>query len=141
MTFLAWHFVGDRLRNGDPIPKVGVWEHWPHELKLCPNKYDIKALRGGLHWSLDPWDALNYAPGPFLRLVAVKGSYITQKDKGCSHWRKTVAQMDATEMLRYFARMQAISCLDKWKSDPDPIILDWLFTGDESIRPAAWAAA
>jgi hypothetical protein len=60
----------------------------------------------------------------------------------CSE-RTIIARMDATEMLRYYARMQALSVVHMW-SPPD-VVLDYLMTGDESIRAAArdaaWASA
>ena len=57
----AWHWVGETLRDGRPVPKDGVKLVHPGKPKLC--EY-------GLHASLRPWDALNYAPGGVLCLVA-----------------------------------------------------------------------
>ena len=45
-----------------------------------------------------------------------------------------------TETLRYFARMQALSVIHLYDDPPD-VVLDYLMTGDESIRHAAWDAA
>ena len=128
----GWHFTTDTLRDGSPIPRVGKWLHYSGKLVMC---------KSGLHYSLQPFDALQYAPGNILHYVEVKGEVLTQDDKGCSHYRRIVASMDATEMLRYYARMQAISCLDKGTREPEQIVLDWLMTGDESIRAAAYSAA
>ena len=47
--------------------------------------------------------------------------------------------MDATEMLRYYARMQALSVVHLW--DAPDVVLDYLMTGDETLQKAASAAA
>jgi len=41
-------------------------------------------------------------------------------------------------MLRSFARWCALSVIDKWNAPP--IVREYLETGDESKRAAAWAA-
>ena len=126
----AWHFVGKTLRDGSPVPKDGVWLKHTGELEICVS---------GLHWSREPFDALQYAPGPTLCLVDVRGEIIEQDDKGCSTERRIVARMDATEMLRYFSRMQALSVIHLW--DAPDVVCDYLMTGEESLRAAARAAA
>jgi len=131
-TFFAWHFTSKKLRDGSPLPKVGMWEHFPGKLELC---------KSGLHWSRDPFDALQHAPGANLRRVEIKGDFLEQSDKGCSHYRRTVYQFDATELLRYFARMQALSVIHLYPNDKDDAVFDYLMTGDESLRAAARSAA
>ena len=131
-TFFAWHFTADKLRDGSPLPKVGMWEHYEGELELCA---------AGLHWSRDPFDAMQHAPGANLRRVEIKGDFLEQSDKGCSHYRRTVYQFDATELLRYFSRMQALSAIHLYPNDADDVVFDYLMTGDESLRAAAKAAA
>ena len=132
---IAWHFVGKTLRGGRPIPKDGEWLEYTGALKLCES---------GLHWSREPFDALTYAPGETLCLVEIGGAIVEEKvgDKGISTRRKIIARMDATEMLRYFARMQALSVIhlneDLCNSE---VVCDYLMTGDESLRAAASAAA
>jgi hypothetical protein len=127
---LAWHFVGNTLRDGSPIPKDGVWLKHNGNAVIC---------KSGLHWSRDPFDALEYAPCPNLCLVEVRGIVEEQSDKGVSLERKIIARMDATEMLRYFSRMQALSVIHLW--DAPDLVIDYLMTGDEGIRAAARAAA
>jgi hypothetical protein len=129
-TTRAWHFTGDTLRNGSPIPKPGETLVWTGPLVLC---------RSGFHASLHPFDALQYAPGPRLHLVEMSGNIRHGGDKLVATERTIVASMDATEMLQYFARTQAISCLDAW--DAPDVVLDWLMTGDPEHQSAAWAAA
>ena len=131
-TFFAWHFTADKLRDGSPLSKVGMWEHYEGKLEL---------YKSGLHWSRDPFDALQHAPGANLRRVEIKGDILEQSNKGCSHYRRTVYQFDATELLRYFARMQALSIIHLYPNGADDVVFDYLMTGDESLRAAAWAAA
>jgi hypothetical protein len=126
----AWHFVEKTLRDGSPIPKDGVWLEHKGPVVICES---------GLHASRDPFDALQYAPGSTLCLVNVDGIEYEQEDKLVCRRRKIVARMDATEMLRYFSRMQALSVIHLWEA-PD-VVLDYLMTGDEEIRAAARAAA
>jgi hypothetical protein len=126
----AWHFVAETLRDGSPIPKDGVWLEHKGPIVICES---------GLHASRDPFDALQYAPGATLCLVNVDGIEYEQDDKLVCRRRKIIARMDATEMLRYFARMRALSVIHLWEA-PD-VVLDYLMTGDEEIRDAAWAAA
>ena len=128
----GWHFAGSTLRDGSPLPKVGVWERYSGALDMC---------KSGLHVGITPWDALQYAPGDTLRLVEYAKVGEQQSDKIVCARRRTIVQMDATEMLRYFARLQAISCIDRWQQKPPEVVLDWLHTGDELAREAAREAA
>jgi hypothetical protein len=129
---LAWHFVGKTLRDGTAIPKDGEWLHYTGSLKMCTS---------GLHASRDPFDALRYAPGNTLCLVECKGEVIEGDDKLVCSSRRIVARMDAAEMLRYFARMQALSVVHLW--DAPDVVLDYLMTGEnaDAARAAAAAAA
>ena len=127
----AWHFVGATLRDGSPIPADGELLKFNDRPIMCEQ---------GLHASLDPFDALQYAPGGNLCLVECGGTILHQSDKLVCTERTIIARMDATDMLRYFARMQAVSALRYWDTDPPEVVLDYLMTGDESIRDAAWAA-
>jgi len=133
----AWHFCGPKLRDGSPIPKDGEWLEYKGVLKMCES---------GLHWSRQPFDALRYAPGATLCLVEVGGDVVEPEggDKGISTKRKIITRMDATELLRYFARMQALSVLHLNEDLPE-VVEDYLMTGDDSLRAAArdaaWAAA
>jgi hypothetical protein len=133
---MAWHFVGARLRDGRRVPKDDQWLTHDGPLALC---------RSGLHASLRPWDALHYAPGNILCRVECAGEIIHGDDKLVCSRRRIVARMDATEMLRYFARMQAVSVLHLWDFELADVVLDYLMTGDESLRAAtgdaAWAVA
>jgi hypothetical protein len=126
----AWHFVDGKLRDGSPIPKDGEVLKYAGKLEMC---------RSGLHASIEPFDALQYAPGATLCLVECGGEIIRGDDKLVCSERTIIARMDATEMLRYFSRMQALSVIHL--CEPPDVVLDYLMTGDESIRAAAGAAA
>ena len=131
----AWHFTGEKLRDGSPIPADGEWLEHKGELELCSS---------GLHFSRSPFDALQYAPGETLCLVEIGGTIHEPKgeDKGVCSKRRIIARMDATELLRYFARMQALSVIHLAEDFPgSETVEDFLMTGDESLRAAAWAAA
>jgi hypothetical protein len=127
---LAWHFVGDRLRNGDPVPKDGVLLRIEPPIEMC---------KRGLHASRRPFDALQYAPGNTLCLVEVGGEIIEGDDKLVCTERKIIVRMDAEPLLRYFARMQALSVTHLW--DTPDVVFEYLMTGAEPIRSAAYSAA
>jgi len=68
---LAYHFVGEKLRDGKPIPVNGRWI----------SRKDISMCNYGLHASLHPFDALRYAPGETLCLVEMGGKIEYGHDK------------------------------------------------------------
>lgn len=129
-TIRAWHFVGDHLRDGRPVPEDGVKLVYPGAPVLCVS---------GLHASVDAFDALQYAPGDTLCLVECGGTILTSTDKLVCTGRTIIVRMDAEPLLRYFARMQALSCAHLWT--PEQVVCDYLMTGDESIRDAARGVA
>jgi len=128
-----YHFTGDTLRNGESIPPVGKWLKHKGELVPCES---------GLHASEHPIDALNFAPGHMMHRVVLRGKVIPNGnpvDKVCARERKIVATINADKMCRAFARRVALAVIDKW--DAPKIVLDYLRTGDESLREAAWYSA
>ena len=129
-TIRAWHFVGDTLRDGRPVPADGVKLFHLGKPVLC---------QSGLHASVDAFDALQFAPGQTLCLVECGGLGQRQSDKLVCTERTIIVRMDAEPLLRYFACMQALSCAHLWT--PEQVVCDYLMTGDESIRAAAWDAA
>lgn len=132
-SIFAWHFVADTLRDGRPVPKDG-------ELLVHPGR--PIPCRQGLHASIEPYDAMTYAPGGTLCLVKCGGEIIHhENDKLVCTERTIIARMDANEVLRYFARMQALSVVHLW--DPPDVVIDYLMAGDAAAdaADAAHAAA
>ena len=127
---IYYWFFGDKLRDGRPIPPDGEWLEHDGPLNLC---------EFGLHASANPFDALQYAPGPWLAMVEIDGAVVHGDDKLCAQRRKIVKRIDATELLRKFARQRALSVIHLW--DAPAVVREYLETGDESKRAAAWDAA
>jgi len=131
----AWHFVGKTLRDGRPIPRDGEWLVYTGEATIC---------KSGLHASHRPAHALEYAPGAVLCRVECDDIITEHSDKFVCRRRRIVQRADITQTLYYYARMQALSVIHLYDTPADAV-LDYLATGDESIRAAArdaaWAAA
>ena len=129
-TTFGWHLVGATLRDGSAIPRDGAWLPKIENIKLCERGY---------HGSLHPFDALKYAPGETLCYCEYRGQIFHGSDKFVAEQRRIVTRMDATEMLRYYARMQAVSVVHLW--DAQDVVLDYLMTGEEQLRASAQASA
>jgi len=128
----GYHFTSERLRGGRPIPLIGEWLVWDGPVVPCES---------GLHASEHPFDALQYAPGPMLHRVELEGDLTPHGnpvDKWVGRRRRILASIDATGLLREFARWCARSVLHLW--DAPEVVRRYLETGDESLRAAAWAA-
>ena len=125
----AYHFVRYRLRDGRPVPPDGEWLVHDGPAVMC---------QSGLHASRHPFDALTYAPGNVLCLVECKDIVTKHDDKLVCRRRRIVARFDAESMLRQFARQCALDVLHLW--DAPDIVRQYLETGNESLRAAAWAA-
>ena len=138
MIKYAYHFVGETLRDGRPIPPDGVWLEHDGELDMC---------RSGLHASIDPFDALQYAPGNILCRVMMGGKIITEDDKLVASRRKIIKRINAEKLMRKFACDCALSVAHLW--DMPTVVREYLTTQKESLRAAArdaamdaaWAAA
>lgn len=98
-----------------------------------------KLCSAGLHASERPIDAISYARGPILCAVELHGDITYDDDKACATSRHTLWMADATDVLRYFARWCALDVAHLWEA-PQTVV-DFLKTGDESKRAAAWNAA
>ena len=99
----------------------------------------MRLCERGLHASLHPFDALQYAPGETLCLVELDGEILRGDDKVCARKRKIIARFDATDLLRDQARKSALSVIHLW--DAPAVVREYLETGDETKRAAAMAAA
>ena len=128
----AWHFlpaIGQLANGGGPV-KLGEWLQYEGDLILCQQGY---------HASRRLIDALNYAPGPIACRVEVAGHIIKGDDKFVAQRRRVIVWCDATEVLRRFARPCALDVVHLW--DAPDVVVQYLNTGDEPLRAAAWAAA
>ncbi len=138
MSDLAWHFL--RLKDGVPVlrdgvtpaPALGEWLDHPGPVRICES---------GLHASWRVIDALKYLEweGAVACLVEVEGVAAEQDDKLACSRRRIVAIADADDILRTFAREQALLVIHLW--DAPPVVREFLETGREDLRAAAWAAA
>ena len=125
----GYHFTGNTLRNGEPIPKPGEW--LVHTGLIVP-------CSSGLHASVKVLDALQYAPGQMLHKVILEGelqSHGEPVDKYVGRRRKILKTIDATDLLRSFARWCALSVIDKW--DAPEMVRKYLETGNKSLMEAA----
>src|SRR5271166_1776269 len=131
---LAWHFVGDKLINGDPIPADGELLHYDGPMEMC---------KSGLHASERIIDALRYARGNTVCRVECFTDIERGPDKFICRDRVILWRVNAELPLRAFARTQALNVIHLWNA-PD-IVREYLETGDESkqsaARSAAWYAA
>ena len=128
-TRVAYHFTGPKLRDGSPIPAIGQRLVFPGKPIMCEQ---------GLHFSLHPFEALQYAPGPFLHRVSYGGIVKLDEDKGVCTERTILASIDATSLLREFACNEALRVLP---ANAPAIVRRYLITRDESLREEAWYAA
>jgi len=128
-TIRAYHWVGKKLRDGRPVPRDGAWLTHSGPVDMC---------HSGLHASRHPFDALQYAPGHVLCLVECEGVVSEAPDKLVCRRRRILRRRDMTGYLRWFARSQALSVVHLW--DAPDVVLDWLMSGDETLRDAACAA-
>ena len=118
----GYHFTSDTLRDGTPIPPIGEWLE--HEGEIIPCK-------SGLHASEHPLDALKYAPGVRLHLVELDGDMMPHGDpvdKHVGRRRKILKSIDATELLREFARWCALQVIHLW--DAPDVVKKYLETGN-----------
>ena len=129
-TVRAYHFVGEKLRDGRDVPADGVWLKHDGAVILCEE---------GLHASIHPADALGYAPGETLCLVDVRGRVIHGADKLAASERRIVKRINSTPLLREYARWCALQVVELW--DAPDVVRQYLTTGDEGLRYAAGAAA
>jgi hypothetical protein len=127
---LAWHFVGSHLRDGRPIPPDGQALVHDGPLEMC---------LAGLHASERIIDALQYALGNVICRVECGGKIVRDTDKMICTQRTILWRMNGEVLLREFARACARDVLHLW--DAQDVVKQYLETGDEQLRAAAWAAA
>ena len=129
-TVLAYHFTdGYHLRDGQPL-ETGREYVFDGEPVMCESGY---------HASRHVFDALEYAPGATLSRVECREVTEECDDKLVCRRRRVIATIDATKILRKFARMCALDVIHLW--DAPDVVVRYLKTGDESLRDAARIAA
>lgn len=135
---LAWHFVNRTLRDGRPVPADGVELRHDGPVEICAS---------GLHASVRAIDALRYAPGATACRVVMRDVVATDTDKLVARSRTILWRVDATDVLREFARGCALDVLHMWATPETPgidTVVEYLLTGDESlqdtVRAVAWGA-
>jgi hypothetical protein len=126
----AWHFVGAELRDGRPVPADGETLVHDGPLVMCES---------GLHASRRLIDALQYAPGSTVCRVELGGEIIQGDDKLVARERTILWRVDADTILRDFARRCALDVIHLWAAPA--VVREYLTTGDESLRAAAWDEA
>jgi hypothetical protein len=136
-TYFYFSATNRRLRYGDGRKiKIGGTHTVKGSVKLCEHD---------LHASKRIIDALQYAPGPILHLVTLGGEVVHGDDKSVATERTYVASFDATEILREFARRQALINIELikpyCKAEEYELIVEYLKSGRENLRSAAWSAA
>ena len=152
-----WHITGVQSNysndaKGDAMKKIRAWYFSDADCKLrfgdgrliVPGEthtVDHKPVlcEAGLHGSVKPLDALQYAPGSWVWRVELSGAMDIGDDKLAATERKYLWGYDATDVLRAFARKCALDVANLW--DAPDVVVRYLKTGDESIRSAAKYAA
>jgi hypothetical protein len=135
---IAYHFApkDNRLGCGDGRAIVLGETLTVDASRISPCEY-------GLHASAHPLDALRYASGPLLYRVQLGGTIMPHGkpiDKYAASERTALAGgKDASPMLHAFARSCALDVIHLW--DAPAVVREYLETGDETKRDAAWAAA
>ncbi|MGI0014072.1 MAG: DUF7666 domain-containing protein [Nitrososphaera sp.] len=128
----AWHFVGETLRGGAPVPPDGEKLIHTGALKFC---------KSGLHASKDVLDALKYAPGPTLCRVRLSGLILVSEDKFVASERTIIWRRCVEAELRVFARWCGLSVARFWVMSP--VVRQYLESGAEDlralVRKATWA--
>jgi hypothetical protein len=127
----AYHFAGDKLRDGRPVPADGEWLEHDGPVAICES---------GLHASEHPFDALYYAPGFTLCLVKLENIVDRRKDKCVGRRRKILKRINAKSLVLKFARDCANDVLHLW--DAPAVVRKFLQTGNNAAATAtAYAAA
>ena len=125
----GWWFApkDNKLANGDGREiKIGATHIVEGEIIPCEH---------GLHLAPRILDALKYAPGPIIYRVEGSGTVIPHGkpiDKyACSERTYLAGGLDASEILRKFARLCALDVIHLW--DAPDVVVRYLKTGDETI--------
>ena len=130
-TYYWFAKAGGKLGYGDGrTPRVGR----THRVDVTP-----VLCVAGLHASPTPLAALEFAGSSILYGVHLSGEIVHGDDKSTATERTYIWRMDATHILRAFARRCALDVIHLW--DAPEVTVRYLRTGDQSLRAAALAAA
>jgi len=123
-----------------------------HQGQILRHRGPLELCRKGLHASIKPLDALEYAPGTMICRVECSGDVIYGEDKLVCSRRKVLWAKDASRPLHEFAIWCAETILSQIR-DPDPqnlkaietkkLWLDGKATDEElkEARKVVWGAA
>jgi len=142
---LAWHWCKADMKtqhSNEPIKLSHILRVNP-PLILCSK---------GLHASIDPFDALQYAPGPIICRVKLSGVILKGDDKVVAETREVLWFANAETMLHEFAcdcaerALHVSKVTDQRCHNAIKAKRRWLKKGitDKELaaaRAAAWAAA
>ena len=133
-SFRCWHFAGDTLRDGSPLPGEGV---------ALPEIENIEPCVRGYHGATRAIDALRYAPGAWVARVKLTGTIVEHGDpvdKICASKRVGLTDyINCEDLLRSFACQCALDVAHLW--DMPEIVREYLTTQDPEIRDVARATA
>ncbi len=139
----AWHFLREDKKMGY---KDGRLVRVGHTFKCDPDS--IELCKFGFHASINPMDAIYYAPGPVACRVELGGRIIKGGDKVVASERTVIAMADVSNALHEMACWSAERALKRIKN-PDPrsikaieVKRKWV-KGEASDKELgdAWAAA
>jgi len=138
----GYHFTGDCLRDGRPIPAIGEWLIHAGVVIMC---------KAGLHMCEHPLDAVQYAiNAKLLHRIELEGDLETDtrpaaKDpnqisssKYVGRRRRILATINASALLREFACWSARQIVDR--AHVPTIVYEYLVTCDPAIRYDAYLA-
>lgn len=136
-----WHFVSDDrcLGYGD-----GRFVESGKTYSVLDESRPVKLCSYGMHASKRVIDALKYAPGVWLCKVTLDGDIQHDSDKSVAQSRTVLRMANVEELLREFARTEALRVFSKYFSKDDEkvkIVFLWLEEGKEDHRSAAWSSA
>ena len=146
--YTGWHFLReDKKLQFEDQRKVrkNIWM----KAKNCTEPVLCQA---GMHASPSVLEALQYAPGPILCRVELRGKVVADTDKMCGLERRIIGMVDFTPYLHEFACSCAEDALKIAKVD-DPRCWNAIKTKRawlagkatdaelDAARDAAWAAA
>jgi len=140
----AIHFAANNLRLGYGD---GRYIRTGETLRVNPDK--LEPCVYGLHAAIRPIDALRCSAGNMICLVELGGKIIRygspmdNVSRLCAAERTCLSFFNGEALLREFARRQALINIEAIEpfTDEYNLIVQFLETGDEKIRAAAWAAA